>query len=123
MKKLLLVFLPIILISSTSAYSTNTQFVKSTPADGSVSATPPSAFVFEFSKAVRFQRIYIKKDDDKEKQLNNLPNTDAAAITVPAPSLTAGHYVLNWSVFTQENRVISGRIRFTVSADSVAALP
>jgi methionine-rich copper-binding protein CopC len=79
--------------------------------------------VFEFSKAVRFQRIYIKKDDDKEKQLNNLPNTDAAAITVPAPSLTAGHYVLNWSVFTQENRVISGRIRFTVSADSAAAPP
>jgi len=123
MRKFIALF-AITLFSSTSAYAAQSayaQLVKSTPADGSMSDTPPSAFVFEFSEAVRFQAIYIKKDDGKAKSLDNLPYTDAAAITIPAPSLTAGHYVLEWAVFTHESRVLRGRIRFTVSAGTVAA--
>jgi methionine-rich copper-binding protein CopC len=123
--KTLLAFLSIALVSSISAYAAHTihaQLVKSTPADGSVSDSPPSAFVFEFSEAVRFHQAFIKKDDDKERPLNNLPSKDAATLTIPAPSLTAGHYhVLEWSAFTHESRALSGRIRFTVSAGPAAA--
>ncbi|MDQ6781095.1 MAG: copper resistance protein CopC [Candidatus Eremiobacteraeota bacterium] len=121
--KIFLAFLSIALFSSISAYatqSTHAQLVKSTPADGSVSDTPPPAFIFEFSEAVRFHQAFIKKDGDKEKPLGNLPSKDAATLTIPAPSLTAGHYVLGWIVFTHESKALSGRIRFTVSAGPAA---
>lgn len=118
MKKLFLALVSIALFSSTSsAYAAHAQFVKSTPADGSVNATPPppSAFVLEFTEAVKLHDAYIKKDNDREKPLSNLPPNTAKTITIPAPSLTAGHYVLEWSVFTQESTVLRGRVRFTVS--------
>jgi methionine-rich copper-binding protein CopC len=121
MKKLLLVFLPIALFLGGWAYAADAKFVRSTPADGSVSDTPPSAFVLEFSEAVQLHQIFIKKDDGKSKPLGKLQSREAATVTIPAPPLTAGHYVLEWSVFTDRSRVLSGRIRFTVSRESVAA--
>lgn len=97
--------------------------MKSTPADGGVNDAPPSAFAFEFSEAVRFHQAFIKKDGDREKALPNLPGTDAKTITIPAPSLTAGHYLLEWSVFTHDSTVLSGRIRFTVSPADESSSP
>jgi methionine-rich copper-binding protein CopC len=126
MKKLLLALLPITLLSITSGYAAhfaNAQLVQSTPAEGSVSHAAPGAFVLEFSEAVTLHEAYIKKDNDKPQALHNVPQNNAKTITIPAPSLTAGQYVLEWSAFTHESRVISGGIRFTVSADSVAAAP
>jgi methionine-rich copper-binding protein CopC len=122
MKKLFLALLSIALFSSTSAYAAKAQLVKSTPAEGSVNATPPSAFVLEFTEAVKLHQVYIKKDNDREVPLSNLSAKTAKTTTIPAPSLTAGHYVLEWSVFTQESTVLRGRIRFTVSTEGVAAL-
>jgi methionine-rich copper-binding protein CopC len=121
MKKLLPALLSIALFS-TSAYAAKAQLVKSTPAEGSVNAAPPSAFVLEFTEAVKLHQVYIKKDNDREVPLSNLPSKTAKTTTIPAPSLTAGHYVLEWSVFTQESTVLRGRIRFTVSPEGVAAL-
>jgi copper transport protein len=108
-------------ISAYAAHSIQTQLVQSTPADGSVSDKPPAAFVFEFSEAVRFHEVLIKKEGDKEKPLHDVPYIDAKTLTIPAPSLTAGHYVLEWQVFTHDSTVLSGRIRFAVSGESVAA--
>jgi len=121
MKKLLLACLWIALFSGSSAYAAHAKLVKSTPADGGVAAAPPSAFVLEFTEAVTLHQVFIKKDNDKETALRNLPHNDVTTITIPAPSLTAGHYVLEWSVFTHESIALSGRIRFTVSGESVAA--
>jgi methionine-rich copper-binding protein CopC len=121
--KIFLAFLSIALFSSISAYTTQSahaQLVKSTPAEGSISDTPPPAFIFEFSEAVRFHQAFIKKDGDKEKPLGNLPSKDAATLSIPAPSLTAGHYVLEWIVLTHESRALSGRIRFSISAGPAA---
>jgi methionine-rich copper-binding protein CopC len=121
MKNLLLVFLSIALFLGSSAYAADAKLVKSTPADGGVSDTPPSAFVLEFSQAVELHQVFIKKDGSKTKPLGNLPSKRAATVTIPAPPLTAGHYVLEWSVFADRSRVLSGRIRFTVAGESVAA--
>ena len=121
MKNPLLMFLSIAFFLGSSAYAADAKLVKSTPADGGVSDTPPSAFVLEFSQAVQVHQIFIKKDDGKSKPLGKLPSKEAATVTIPAPSLTAGHYVLEWSVFSDRSRVLSGRIRFTVSGESVAA--
>jgi methionine-rich copper-binding protein CopC len=121
MKKLLLVFLSIALFSWGSAYAGHAKLVKSTPEDGSVSDTPPSAFVLEFTEAVALHEVSIRRDNDKVKPLRNPQHNDVKTITIPAPSLAAGHYVLEWSVFTHDSIALSGRIRFTVSGESVAA--
>jgi methionine-rich copper-binding protein CopC len=122
MKKLFLALVSITLLSSASAYAAKAQLVKSTPGEGSVNAAPPSAFVLEFTEAVKLHEASIKKDNDKKMPLGNLPPNTAKTTTIPAPSLTAGHYVLEWSVFTPESTVLRGSVRFTVSAEGVAAL-
>jgi methionine-rich copper-binding protein CopC len=121
MKNLPLVFLSVALFLGSSAYAADAKFMKSTPADGGVSDTPPSAFVLEFSEAVELHQVFIKKEGSKSKPVGNLPSKRAATVTIPAPPLTAGHYVLEWSVFADRSRVLSGRIRFNVSGESVAA--
>jgi methionine-rich copper-binding protein CopC len=99
-----------------AAHSAGAQLIKSTPEEDSVNDPPPSAFTFEFSEAVQLHQLFIKKDDDKQKPIDRLPSQYATTLTIPAPSLTPGHYVLEWSVFTRDSTVRSGRIRFTVSA-------
>ena len=124
MKKLLPVLFSITLFSGLSAYAGQpgkVQLLKSTPASDSVSTSAPSAFILEFSEGVRMHEVFIKKDDGKSSPIGNLPTRDAKTITIPAPALTAGHYVLDWAVFTQESRVLRGRVPFTVSAGNVAA--
>jgi copper transport protein len=124
MRTLLLLSLSIALFSGGSAYANaaRAKLVKSTPEDNSVSNTSPSDFVLEFTEAVTPYQAYIKKDDDKQTLLGNLPRHDVKTVKIPAPSLAPGHYVLDWSVFTHDSIVLHGRIRFTVSGESVASL-
>jgi methionine-rich copper-binding protein CopC len=122
MKMPLLLFLSIALCSGGSAYAAHAKLMKSTPDDNSVSNTSPPDFVLEFTEAVTPHQVYIKKDDSKQTAVSNLPRNDAKTIKIPVPSLTAGHYVLDWSVFTHDSVVLHGRIRFTVSGESVASL-
>jgi len=121
MKKLFFVFLSLAFFSGTSAHAAHAKLMKSTPEDGSVNNTPPAAFVLEFTEEVTVHQVYLKKDNEKDKPLHNLHPKDDKTVTIPAPSLTAGHYVLEWSVFTHDSVVLSGRIRFTVSGEAVAA--
>jgi methionine-rich copper-binding protein CopC len=116
MKKLLLLFLSSILFSGGAAYAGRAKLVHSTPEDGSVSNGPPATFVLEFSEYVMLREAYIKTDDGKETALQHLPQKDLKTITIPAPSLTAGHYTLEWQVFTHDSYALNGRIRFTISA-------
>jgi methionine-rich copper-binding protein CopC len=120
MKKLLLVLLSIAAFSGGSAFAARAKLVQSTPVDGSVSATVPSSLVLEFTEAVTLHEVYIKKDNDKETPLRNLQHNDLKTINIPMPSLTAGHYVLEWSVFTHDSLVLNGRIHFTVSEEPAA---
>jgi methionine-rich copper-binding protein CopC len=115
-------FLALALFSTTSAYAGDTHLVESTPANDSTVTSPPAAFVFNFSKPVRFHDLDIKKDDGKSTPVGDLPTAHAASLTVTAPSLSPGHYVLDWRVFTDESTALRGRLRFTVSAEGVAAL-
>ncbi len=123
MKKLLLGCLWMGLFSGGLAYAAHAKLVKSTPEDGSVAAASPSAVVLEFTEPVTLHQAFIKKDSDKETPLHNLPHNDTKTITIPVSSLAAGSYVLEWSVFTHESIALSGRVRFTVSGESVAAAP
>jgi methionine-rich copper-binding protein CopC len=114
--KSLLALLAMTLFCSLSAYAGAAKLVKSTPADGSDSGAPITAVVLEFSQTVQLHEVFIKKDGEKSTQLGNVPHNEARTITIPAPSLTPGHYVLDWDAFTHDSRVLRGRIHFTVSA-------
>ena len=120
--KTLIGFVALALFSTTSAYAADTQLMESTPANDSTLSSPPAAFVFNFSKPVRFHNLDIKKDDGKSTPIGNLPSAHAASLTVAAPSLSPGHYLLEWRVFTDEPSALGGHVRFTVSAEGVAAL-
>lgn len=114
-------FLSIVIFSSTCGQAANIHLLKSTPADGSVTDTAPSAFVLEFSERVKLHDLYLKRDDEKRAtSIRNLPYAEATAFTVPAPSLTSGGYVLEWKVFTDDSKALTGSIRFTVSGGKVA---
>jgi len=113
-------FLASVIFSSTCGQAANIHLLKSTPADGSVADTAPSAFVLQFSEPVQLHTLYLKRDDETHpKQVSNLPHADAAAFSIPAPSLTSGGYILEWVVFTRESTVLRGSVRFTVSAAQV----
>ena len=120
--KTLIGFVALALFSTTSAYAAGTQLVESTPANDSTLSSPPAAFVFNFSKPVVFHDLDIKKDDGKSTPIGNLPTSHAASLTVAAPSLSPGHYVLEWRVFTDESTALRGQLRFTVSATGATAL-
>ena len=115
-------FLVLALFSTASAYAGDTQLLESNPPNDSTLSSPPAAFVFNFSKPVRFHDLDIKKDDGNSTPIGNLPTAHSASLTVTAPSLGPGHYVLEWRVFTDESTALRGRVRFTLSADGVAAL-
>lgn len=121
MKRLLATTLPIMLWLGGFALAGPTTLVKMTPEDGSVSDSPPSAFTLEFSDAVSPHQVYLKKDNEREKALHVAASSNTKTITIPAPPLAAGHYTLEWSVFANQSRVLSGRIRFTVSAPATPA--
>ena len=121
MRRLLLMFLSVALLSGSSAFAGSTKLVKSTPEEGSVSESSPAAFVLEFTDGVLLHSVYLKKDNDKEKSLHFEARSDTKIITIPAPPLPPGHYTLEWEVFASNSRALSGRLRFTVSGTSVAA--
>lgn len=96
--------------------------LKSTPADGSVADKAPSAFVLEFSDRVTLRELFLKRDDQKRwTAVSNLPRKEATAFTVPAPVLAAGGYTLEWRAFVGDSKALTGRVRFTVSAQQLGS--
>ena len=96
--------------------------LESTPANGSVSNKPPSAFVLAFSERVKLHELFLKRDDEKRwTPVSNLPYREATSFTVPAPTLTTGGYVLEWTVFTESSKALTGRVRFSVSSEQLGS--
>ena len=122
MKRVRVVFVSVLLWATAVCAAEPTQLVKSTPADGSVGANP-TTIVLEFSEPVHFSRAFLKKDDGKAEALRDLPQKNASTQVIPISSLSPGHYLLQWEVFTKHTSIFSSHIQFTVSADPVAAPP
>ena len=119
----LLGFLSVAIFATTSGQAAPMQLLKSTPADGTVTDKPPSAFVLQFSERVKLHDLWLKRDGEKRaKAVSNLPYNAATDFTIPVPSLTPGGYILEWRVFT-DSKALTGRIRFTVAGGQLAATP
>lgn len=94
----------------------HTHMEKSTPADNSVVASPPSKLELHFSEATRLTAVSIQKDGDKEStHISALPAQPAEDVNVPLDPLGPGKYTVSWRAVGDDNHVMSGTLHFTVS--------
>ena len=92
------------------------------PANGSVVATAPTSVMLMFNEAATLTAASIQKTGDKAAQkLGPLPKAPAANFTLNLPKLASGSYTVKYRVLTDDNHVMSGTTKFTVSADAKAA--
>ena len=92
------------------------------PANGSVVATAPTSVMLMFDEAATLTAASIQKTGDKAAQkLRPLPKAPAANFTLNLPKLASGSYTVKYRVLTDDNHVMSGTTKFTVSADAKAA--
>ena len=87
----------------------------STPADGSVLASPPSSIALHFAENARVTAAWIQKGDAPRQKLGPLPQQSAREVTLPLPALTAGDYVVSWRVLGDDGHIMPGQIHFAVS--------
>jgi copper resistance protein C len=102
----------------------HTHLKSSTPANGSVVSSSPGSIMLMFSEPTRVTALGLRSADAKEEQkLGPLPEKASAHVMVPAPKLQSGAYVVQWRAIGDDNHVMKGTIRFTVSADGPASAP
>lgn len=102
------------LMSCSALTLAHTHLVKAVPADGStVSASPPK-FVLTFAEPAKLTALSLQKDAEPAKKIGPLPQTPSAEISIPAPQLTAGKYVLSWRAVSDDGHVMPGKVTFTV---------
>ena len=113
MKRLALVT-ALVTVFAIPAYA-HTHLEKSVPANGSTVATAPASVDLEFAHPVRVTALTIQKGEAKGEPLGPLPQDAATKISVPAPKLAPGAYVVNWRAVSSDNHVMSGKIQFTIA--------
>ncbi len=92
----------------------HTHLVKSLPADGSTVAGSPQKFVLIFAEPTRLTVLSLQKEGEAATKLTSLPGVAAAEISVPAPQLSAGRYVLSWRAMSGDGHLMPGKVTFTV---------
>lgn len=107
----------IVLLTFAVTADAHAHLLRSIPADNSVVAASPASLVLNFSEAAQLTALSIQKGHDPEHKLKLLPGGAAAQISVPLPPLTPGAYTVSWRVLSADGHVVSGALRFTLSAD------
>lgn len=86
------------------------------PAEGSTVNVAPAKFVLTFSEPAKLTALTLQKDAEQAKRIGPLPTDAAAEISVPAPKLAPGKYVLSWRVVGNDGHVLPGTVSFTVGS-------
>lgn len=112
---------PLLTLGAASAFA-HTHLQNAMPADGSVLNASPAQIVLTFSEATRLTALVLSKEGVQAGQrLEPLPDTAAARISVPAPVLAPGKYVVNWRAIGSDKHVMSGKLSFTVDPAQTAS--
>jgi methionine-rich copper-binding protein CopC len=106
----------LLLLGCSAMALAHTHLVKAIPADGSTLTRSPPNFVLTFAEPVKMTALSLRKDTDAAKKIGPLPTTSAAVISIPAPPLTAGKYVLSWRAVGDDGHVMPGKVSFTMGA-------
>lgn len=94
----------------------HTHLEKSVPADGSTLQAAPPSFVLTFAKPVKLTALSLQRGSDPGRKLGPLPADAAAQVSIPAPKLADGTYVLSWRAVGDDGHVMPGKLTFTVHA-------
>jgi methionine-rich copper-binding protein CopC len=94
------------------------------PANGSVLTVAPTEFQITLSEAARLTKLTLQKAGDaKARDLGPLPKDAQQFVTVPAPRLSAGGYILRYRTVSGDNHIMPGVIKFTIAGAAKAAAP
>jgi copper resistance protein C len=105
---------PVLLLMSCSALAWgHAHLVKSVPVDGSTGAAPQK-FVLTFAESTKLTALSVQKDAEPAQKIAPLPTAAAAEITVSAPPLSPGKYVLAWRAVGDDGHIMPGKVTFTV---------
>ena len=107
--------LALVLLGISGLVLAHTHLVKSDPADGATVKQAPAKFVLTFAEPAKLTMLSLQKDAEPAQKLTPLPTTAAAEISIAAPSLKSGKYVLSWRALSDDGHVMPGKLSFTVS--------
>lgn len=105
----------VVLMAVSALTVAHTHLVKAVPANGSTVHPPLPQFVLTFAEPAKLTTLSLQKDAEPARKLGPLPTAAAAQISIPAPSLAAGKYVLSWRAASDDGHVMPGKVTFTVA--------
>jgi methionine-rich copper-binding protein CopC len=101
------------------AATAHARLTRAEPASDSTVATAPASLELDFNEAAKLTALSIERVGDKSPQkLAPLPAAAASHFSVPLPKLAAGVYLVRYRVLSDDSHVMSGQLRFTVSASA-----
>jgi methionine-rich copper-binding protein CopC len=106
----------LILVGCSTLAFAHARLVKSDPAEGSTVKAAPTRFVLTFGEPAKLTTLTLQKGAEPAKKIGPLPTNASPEISVPAPKLVPGKYVLAWRVVGSDGHVLPGKVTFTVAA-------
>jgi len=92
----------------------------STPANGATLSASPQNVTLTFSEPVKLTLLALQRDGGDRQDLKPLPTKADATITVSAPTLAKGSYVVAWRALSDDGHVMTGQIAFGVGVEAPA---
>ena len=105
-----------ILMGCSALAFAHAKLVKSDPAEGSTVKAAPTQFVLTFGEPAKLTTLTLQKGAEPAKKIGPLPTDSSAEISIPAPKLEPGKYVLAWRVVGADGHVLPGKVTFIVGA-------
>jgi methionine-rich copper-binding protein CopC len=104
-----------VLLTVMAVAQAHTHLKEALPAEGSTVKAAPESITLTFSEPARLTALTIQKEGGEEQKVTPLPTMAAAKISLPAPKLAPGKYIVNWHVVSEDNHIMSGKLHFTVA--------
>ena len=112
----------LVLVAFTTGASGHAALVRAVPWDGAVVREAPSALTLTFNEPISPLIIRLIGPDGKPIALRDVA-VENATISIPAPPLQRGSYVLSWRVISADGHPVGGSVVFSVGAPSRSSLP
>ncbi len=106
----------LILAGASALALAHAQLLKSDPVEGSTLKAAPTQFVLTFGEPAKLTALTLQKGSEPAQKIGPLPKDAAAEISVPAPKLEPGKYVLAWRAVGNDSHVVPGKLTFSVGA-------
>lgn len=119
MRNLLVALIALSAVSFATARA-HTPLASSAPGNGASVAAPVEELMLEFREPVRLTAVTLADSSGKERALGAVPTEIAARFTLAVrDDLAPGDYSITWRAVGADTHIVSGEVRFTVTASPV----